>query len=356
MCIRDRDIHEIEKILGQDAGWVEAIYGISEYGNWEGSNILHIHQDWDSLSSKFDFKTDEKRLTLDQVKEKLYKVRSQRIPPGRDDKIITGWNGLMMAAYADAGRILDRPDYIQAATRNAEFIYQVLRKSDGRLLRTWKEGSAAKYNAYLEDYVYLAEGLLTLYQTTFEPKGYEWSQELIEFVIHHFSDHENGGFYDTSDDHEDLIHRPKDIQDNAIPSGNALAATVLLKLSLFSQQQSYWDLAENSLAAIAATMKAYPNSFAQWLIAACLYLSEPKEVAIVGELQQQDTKELLDIIHSTYRPALVLAVGEEKSNPQIPLLLDRTIINQKATAYVCRRFICREPTNSPEKLNILLNS
>ena len=135
-----------------------------------------------------------------------------------------------------------------------------------------------------------------------------------------------------------------------------MAATVLLKLSLFSQQQSYWDLAENSLAALAATTKLYPNAFAQWLIAACLYLSEPKEIAIVGELHQQDTKELIDIINSTYHPELVIAVGDEKSNPQIPLLLDRTIINQKATAYVCRRFICREPTNSPEKLKILLNS
>jgi len=350
------DIHEIEETLGADAGWVEVLYGISEGGNWEGKNILHIQQDWDVLSENFDLSDKETRKTLDQVKEKLYEIRSQRVPPGLDDKVITGWNGLMMAAFADAGRILDRPDYIQIANRNAEFIYQVLRKPDGRLLRTWRDGSPAKYDAYLEDYVYLAEGLLTLYQTTFEPKWFVWSQELVEIVIQHFSDQENGGFFDTPDDHEELIYRPKDIQDNAIPSGNALEATVLMKLSLLTQRQSYWNQAETSLAALVPTMKSYPNAFAQWLTTACLYLSQPKEIAIVGGIGDLDSKEFLDAIHATYRPEVVIAVGDEQSSPQIPLLTNRPQIEQKVTAYVCRRFICREPTTSPENLKIQLDS
>ena len=189
----------------------------------------------------------------------------------------------MLAAYAEAGAVLGRADYLAAATRNASFLYQTMRTSSGRLLRTWKAGGAAKYNAYLEDYAYLAAGLLALYQTTFDEQWFVWARELADVMLEHFRDAGNGGFFDTSDDHETLITRPKDVQDNAVPSGNAMAAQVLLKLSLFTGDSTYWDAALQAVAGLADLMERHPTAFGEWLNAAGFVLGEPHELAIVGD-------------------------------------------------------------------------
>jgi uncharacterized protein YyaL (SSP411 family) len=167
-------------------------------------------------------------------------------------------------------------------------------------------------------------------------------------MMAHFRDEEDGGFYDTSDDHEELIHRPKDVQDNAVPSGNAMAALVLLKASLYTGNGTYWDVAEEAVSAMVGAMSKYPTGFAQWLNAALHMASEPKEIAIVGDPEAQDTRDLLDVAFGTYRPHQVVAVGEDGQT--VPLLRDRKRIDGQATAFVCRRFVCRQPVADPQAL------
>jgi hypothetical protein len=234
------------------------------------------------------------------------------------------------------------------AVRNAQFLHQNLRTDDGRLLRTWKSGAEAKYNGYLEDYAYLADGLLALYQTTFDEQWFTWAQELAETMLVHFHDAENGGFFDTSDDHEELIHRPKDLQDNAVPSANAMAAHVLLKLSLLTGNMRYWEVAETAVSSLYGAMVQHPNAFAHWLCAAVFITSEPQEVAIYGDPGFADTEVLINTTFAAFRPNLVVASGDSTSN--VPLLADRKKVADKATAYVCRRFVCQQPVNTPEAL------
>ena len=262
--------------------------------------------------------------------------------------MLTAWNGLMLAAFAEAGRVLNRPDYTETAVHNAQFLHQTMRRENGRLLRTWKSGSEAKYNGYLEDYAYLADGLLALYQTTFDERWFHWAYELAETMRTHFYDTDHGGFFDTSDDHEALIHRPKDLQDNAVPSANAMAAQVLLKLSLYLGNEKYWELAETAVSSLYGAMVQYPNAFAHWLCAAVFITSQPQEVAIIGDVGSPDTEALIDTTFAAFRPNLVVAAGSPSSD--IPLLTQRKRLDDKATAYVCRRFVCQQPVNSPEAL------
>jgi hypothetical protein len=271
-----------------------------------------------------------------------------------DDKVLTAWNGLMLAAFAEAGRALNRPDYTGIATRNAHFLYETMRTGNGRLLRTWKAEAEAKYNGYLEDYAYLADGLLALYQNTFDDRWFVWAQELADAMLAYFVDEAHGGFYDTAVDHEMLLHRPKDVQDNAIPSANAMAAQVLLKLSLYTGNGEYWDKAETAVSALYGAMAQYPNGFAHWLCAADFILGEPQEVAIVGDYGLPDTEALIKTVFAEYRPNLVVAVGG--SGKTIPLLNDRKFVDGKVTAYVCRRFVCQQPVTTPEALLSQLNS
>ncbi len=339
---------EIDRILGYDAAMFKVYYGVRESGNWEGKNILHINATIEEVAERFNLKPEVVEQKLEAARRNLYHVRAGRVWPGLDDKVLTAWNGLLLAALAEAGRDLNRDDYIDAAVQNAEFLHETMRTADGRLLRTWKAGSEAKLNAYLEDYAYLADALLALYQATFDERWFVWAQELADQMVAHFRDEENGGFYDTSDDHEALIHRPKSLQDNATPSGNAMAVQVLLKLSLYTGEGSYWDLAETTVSALYGGMLKYPGGFAHWLCAADMIAGQPREVAVVGEVETADTQALLAVIFSEYRPNIVTAVGLD--NSAIPLLADRSQKDGRSTAYVCRQFVCRLPVNSAEDL------
>jgi uncharacterized protein YyaL (SSP411 family) len=339
---------KIDRLLGYDSAMFKVYYGVKEHGNWEGKNILHVDAKLEEVAERFNLKPEVVEQKLDAARRNLYQVRAGRVWPGLDDKVLTAWNGLLLAALAEAGRDLKRPDYIEAAIQNADFLYQTMRTEDGRLLRTWKAGSKAKLNGYLEDYAYLADALLALYQATFDERWFVWANELAEQIVAHFYDKENGGFFDTSDDHETLIHRPKELQDNATPSGNAMATQVLLKLSLFTGSGDYWDLAETAVSALYGAMLKYPNGFAHWLCAADLITGEPREVAIAGQAGTAESQALLDIVQSDYRPNLVTAVG--LSGSTIPLLADRPQKDGRPTAYVCRQFVCRLPVNTPEEL------
>jgi uncharacterized protein YyaL (SSP411 family) len=338
---------EIRQALGDDADLFMKLYGVSEEGNWEGHNILNLHLDPNGLAKQLDIEPAELGERVARCRATLYEVRAQRVWPGLDDKVLTSWNGLTLAALADAGAALDREDYVGAAVANAEFLYRTMRTESGRLLRTWKAGSDAKYNGYLEDYAFLAEGLLALYQATFDPRWFDWARELVALMLEHFRDAENGGFFDTSDDHESLIHRPKDLQDNAIPCGNSVATTVLLKLALLTGEGELQSLAESNLGTMTKFMSQYPTGFGQWLTAASFMLGNPREVALVGS--PAELEPLIAVVRDTYRPFQVTAAGNEGTT-EIPLLRDRPKVDGKGTAYVCRHFVCQAPVTEPSML------
>jgi len=343
---------EIESALGEDATAFMRYYGVTSQGNWEGTNILNVAGDVAEVANELGLGRDEAIVRLNQGRQTLYALRAKRTWPGLDDKVLTAWNGLMVKALAEAGRDLARDDYLQSAAATAEFIYDNLRREDGRLYRSWKEGFGARFGAYLEDYAYLAEGLLALYQSTFDVRWYLWAKELSDLILTHFKDDANGGFFDTADDHESLIFRPKDVQDNAVPSGGAAAANALLTISLFSGAQEAWEVAEAAVVANSRLMAQYPTGFGHWLCATCMILDETLEVAIVGDLASSDTMELLQVVFETYRPNIIVAAGDSASG--VPLLSERTNIGGKATAYVCRRFVCKQPVQAPAQLRALL--
>jgi len=339
---------EIRDALDDDAALFMRVFGVAAGGNWEGRNILHLRIEPADAATHFGLAAEDAETKVAAARQKLYDIRDQRIWPDLDDKILTAWNGLMLAAFAEAGQILDRSDYVAVARQNAKFLYRTLRTADGALHRTWKAGSEAKLNGYLEDYAYLAEGLLVLYQTTFETRWFVWARELAAYILAHFSDSENGGFFDTSDDHEQLIHRPKDLQDNAVPSGNAMAAHVLTKLSLLTGELGYWNIAEQATASMGDMMAQYPSGFGEWLNAGSFILGEPREIALIGGNEQ--VMPLLQVVRAAYRPFQVVAAGKETEGETIALLAHRPQINGKATAYVCRRFLCQAPVTESEEL------
>jgi len=348
---------EIRGLLGavrQSSPQVEAdtfmaAYGVTERGNFESRNILEFVGDMDQ------------RAELAEARHSLFEAREQRVHPGRDDKVLTSWNGLMLAAFAEAARALNRDDYRQVAERNADFLLRELRNDKGRLWHTWK-GGVAKINGYLEDYTHLIGGLLELYQTTFDPRWYQAARELAEVMIEHFSVPDGsaelaevGGFFDTSDDHETLITRPREVQDNAVPSGNAMAALVLLRLAGLAVEPRYVELAHRSLGPMQPLLAKYPLGFAQWLIALDYAFSHPREIAIVGAPDAANTRALLDVCTTGYRPHQIVALGASDAEASaIPLLQDRSQIEGRATAYVCVDFTCRAPVTEPQALRALL--
>jgi uncharacterized protein YyaL (SSP411 family) len=326
-----------------------AAYGVKPGGNWEGKNLLEFVGELDQ------------RPALAEARRRLFEAREKRVHPGRDDKVLTSWNGLMLAAFAEAARSLDRDDYRRVAERNAGFLLRELRQKNGRLLRTWKarpepaEGTGkAKLNGYLEDYSYLIKGLLELYQTNFDPHWFLAAQELTETMIAHFRA-PDGGFFDTSDDHESLIARPRDLQDNATPSGNAMATTVLLKLAGLTNEVRYVDIAHQALAQMESMMAQYPLGFGQWLQALAYALSKPREIAVIGDPDSAETKPLLHVVRDGYRPFQVVAMGAPGTqSPAVPLLQDRGLVNGQAAVYVCRGSVCQAPAEEPEGLRAQL--
>ncbi|MFN2144472.1 MAG: thioredoxin domain-containing protein, partial [Anaerolineales bacterium] len=261
-------------------------------------------------------------------------------------KVLVSWNALMLAAFAEAGRYLQRPDYTQAAIHNATFLLDNLYQDD-RLLRSWRAGQS-RHNAYLEDYAGLALGLMALYQTDPQVRWYTFALQITDEMIAHFSD-PNGGFFDTRDDHGPLLLRPKDIQDNATPSGNALAALALLQIAAYGDRPAYRDRAEAMLSSLQDAMTRYPTAFAQWLCAADFALGPIQEIAIVGPVGP--SQPLIDALWNAYRPRLVAAISPTPPQPGSPALLqDRPLQNDQPTAYVCQGFVCRQPVNTPTDL------
>ena len=339
---------EIESILGPDSEFFKAAYGITPQGNWEGKIILQRGLDDSSLAARFKLDRDTIHSKLAQLHSRLLQARSTRIRPGTDDKVLVMWNALAIMAFAEAGRYLGRNDYLDAAIRNARFLLDNLNVSD-RLLRSWREGQA-KHNAYLEDYAGLILALSTLYQSDPNTEWYTKALTLGDQMVAHFID-PNGGFFDTRDDHEALLVRPKDIQDNATPSGNALAAMALLQFASYGDRGAWRGVAEDALANVQNALLRYPTSFAQWLVAADFAVGPTNEVAIVGNPSDERMKVLIQTLWKSYRPRLVSAISTYPPGPGSPALLsDRPLLNNQPTAYVCQGFVCLQPVNSPRDM------
>jgi uncharacterized protein YyaL (SSP411 family) len=330
-------IQQVEKLM--------QFYGVSERGNFEGRNVLHLAGGAEAPEPE----------GLEEARRALYEARSERVRPGLDDKRLTSWNALAIAALAEAGAVLGREDYLAAARACAEFVLGSMRDSEGRLLRTYKDGDA-RLNAYLEDHAFLLEALLTLYEASFEPRWFEEAAALADTMIERFGDPERGGFYSTSSDHEELIARRKEIGDHPIPSGNSAAAMGLLRLAALSGEHAYRRQAEGVFALFAQAAVQHPESFAHLLRALDFHLAGTHEVALVapGSSTTEALDELAAVVRSALRPHLVLAGGLEGSE-QPPLLHGRTAVEGRPAAYVCENFACRLPVTDPEALRQQLN-
>lgn len=343
---------EIQSILGSEFEFFKTAYGITPQGNWEGKTILQRALDNSSLAARFKLDPETVHSKLAEAHARILEARSRRVRPGTDDKVLVMWNALALMAFAEAGRYLGRQDYLDTAIRNAHFLLDNLYVND-RLLRSWRDGQA-KHNAYLEDYAGLMLALLALYQSDSNAEWYVSALKLADEMVAHFSD-PNGGFFDTRDDHEALLVRPKDIQDNATPSGNALAVMALLQLSTYGDRTTWRDTAEDMLASIVNALLRYPTAFAQWLSAADFALGPTHEVAIVGNPDDDTTKALIRSLWKSYRPRQVTAISAYPPRPGSPALLaDRPLINNQPTAYVCQGFVCLQPVNSPEEMDAQL--
>ncbi|HET7510731.1 MAG TPA: thioredoxin domain-containing protein, partial [Solirubrobacterales bacterium] len=309
-------------------------WGVTEEGSFEGANVLHLAGGAEAPEPE----------GLAEARRALLEARAQRVWPGLDDKRLASWNALAIAALADAGAVLGRDDYLDAARAGAEFVLGEMRGPDGNLLRTFKDGRA-HLNAYLEDHAFLLEALLTLYEASFEARWFTEAQALADLTIERFGDPERGGFYSTSADHEELIARRKEVGDHPIPSGNSSAAMGMLRLAALTGERRYEEAAEGVFGLFGKPAVEHPDAFAHMLRALDFHLSPSREVALVGN----GLSELAAVVREDVRPHLVLAGGPEGSE-QPPLLTGRTSVDEKPAAYVCENFTCHLPVTDPATL------
>ena len=343
---------QLNQALGQEAELVADVFDVTERGNWEGTNVLRRLRDLDVISYTSQTDVDDIESKISWARPVLLDYRERRVRPTLDNKIITSWNGLMIAAFAEAARVFKREDYAATAEAAGAFCRRELWREDDRVWRTWKDGHPT-LNAYLEDYAYLAEGLIELYQTTFNDQWFVAARGLCDVILRQFQDGE-GGFYDTSHDHEKLVSRPRDVQDNATPSGGAMAVTVLGRMHALTGDANYRTVAEHALATVGPGAARYPTAFAQWLSAADFLVGQVTEVAVVGDRLGREV--LLEVIRETYRPRCVVAAGMVNDGSQVPLLDERGLLDGEAAAYVCHGFECDLPTADPTRVRELLNA
>ena len=323
---------QIEAVLGERAADAMRFWGVTEAGNFEGANILVR----DGAEPPSD---------LEAMRAALLAARAQRVWPGLDDKRLTSWNALAIAALAEAGAVLERDDYLGAARACADFLLRELRDGEGRLLRTWKEPQGGRILGFLDDHAHLLLALLALSEATFEPRWFAAAVEIADAMIASFADADGGGFFTTSIHAEALVARRKDLEDSPVPSGNASAALGLLRLAALSGRGEYAAHAESVIALLHPVAARYPRAFGTTLQAIAFARGPVREVALAGAAG--DTRELARVVRRAHRPRVVLAGG----TGDVPeLLAGRAPVEGRAAAYVCERFACRTPVTEPDEL------
>ncbi len=366
---------EVKEVLGEGAALFSRFYDVTDRGNFEEKNILNIAAATDAFARSEGMDPADLDVRLAEMRRRLFDRRESRIKPGRDEKIVTSWNGMMMAAFADAGAVLERADYVQTAVNNAEFLLATMVR-EGRVMRTGKSDDRRRTTAdssggvesdhplldsagfrvapipgFLEDYACLADGLLRLYEATFERHYLERATDLAGRMVDWFAD-PSGGFFDTATDAETLAVRPKDESDNATPAGNSVAVDVMLRLAVLTGDTSQRNRAADVLRRAKAALERHPQAFGRLLCAADFFIGPVKEIAIVGALEDSETRELIRTVRSEFRPNAVLVAAEpgDSASARIPLLAERGLISGRPAAYVCENYVCNQPVTESAEL------
>ena len=348
---------EIRQVLGgEQAGLVIKVFNLSDGGNFReqgtvelsGTNILHLQRPLSDSAAEIGMTADELHQGLESARQKLFEVREQRIHPYKDDKILTDWNGLMIAALAKAAQALNEPDYANAAMRAADFILRDMRSPDGRLFHRYRDGEAG-ISAHVDDYAFLIWGLLELYEATFKIRYLEFALDFTKDLLTYFWDEETGGLFFSAEDAEDMIVRQKEIYDGAIPSGNSVAALNLLRLSRMTARSEFEDKAWQITKTFADNVRQIPMAHTQLLSALDFGFGPSLEVVIAGKSSSRDTQAMVDAVRRQFSPNKVLLfVPGETLSPDITEIAEftryQTSIDGKATAYVCRDYVCSAPT------------
>ncbi|MBH0201182.1 MAG: DUF255 domain-containing protein [Nitrospira sp.] len=333
----------------EDARRFCALYDITESGNWEKTNIPNRLRPLDDVARQLNLTTDELTESASRAKPLLYDARRHRVPPGLDDKVITAWNGMMLSAMAEAARVFGSADYLVSAQQTADFLLRSHAKPDGRLLRT-SRGDRAHLDAYLEDYAYLTEGLLDLYEAGADESYLRAAARLAEYVISDFMDHELGGFFTTATHHESLILRHRDGMDGATPSANAVAASALARLSFHFDRDDWRRAAIAAIRAYGRQLTRYPRAFAKSLAVVDFLTEGPVELALVGHESQDDLHALREAVAHCYLPNRIVATSSPGHPSSLPLLQDRQAVSGKPTLYICRNYTCRQPITDPRSV------
>ena len=346
------DVAEVRRILGDETAEVVCRYwDVSEPGNFEHRNILHVTLEVEQLAKMFRRELEATRQLLADARSKLFAVREQRIKPGLDDKMLTAWNALMISAYAKAAEVLGEPRYQQIAVDAVAFVEATLQRGD-RLLSTYKDG-IAKLNGYLDDYAFFVAALLDVFEAVQDRRYLEHAVALTDSMIAHFWDPNAGGFFFTSDDHEALIVRSKPAFDGSIPSGNSVAVRDLLRLYHYTEKAAYLDRAEALLRLYAGPMREQPFGFANMLCAVDFYTQKPREIVVVGSPTARAA--LLERVRGTYLPNRTLTVVDAARGESLPSLLQgKGELHGKPTVYVCHNMTCSAPVTEWADVEALL--
>jgi uncharacterized protein YyaL (SSP411 family) len=330
---------------------VAMAFGAVPEGNWEGANVLWHPFSIAAVASEVGQEPADLEHRIEEAKRELFVRRERRVRPATDDKILASWNALAISAFAEFGRAIDEPFFVEAAVETADFVLENLRTEDGRLARSWREGHAG-VGAFAEDVALVADALLTLWESTFELRFFTAARELADDLLARFQDRERGGFFSAAEDSA-LVLRPKDLFDNAVPSGNSAAAEMLLRLSALTGDAGYEHAALAALRLVANGAREAPIGFGRGLSAIDRAVTTSKEVAVVGPLEAQETRALADEVWRRPGANTVLAVaapGDIQAPATVELLRDRTIQGGRSTAYVCERFVCKLPVTEPNAL------
>ncbi|MGH7165297.1 MAG: aldo/keto reductase, partial [Nitrospiraceae bacterium] len=325
-----------------------AYYDITPSGNWESKSIPHTPRPLEEVARDLGISVEELRGTIGRVRPLVYETRRKRVPPGLDDKVLTGWNGLMISSMAEGARVLGDPRYLQGATRAADFLLETLSRPDGGLYRTYRTGRA-HLNACLEDYAYFVEGLIDLYEAGAPDRYLREAVRLAERLVADFSDSEHGGFFTTAKDHESLIVRSREGPDGATPSGNAVAASVLARLSFHYGREDLREAATAALRAYGRQIARHPRAFARTLIVVDFLLTGPVELAFVGRPGEPGYEALCQAVNRRhYLPNRIIAQHDPSGPPTThPLLMGKGLVTGHAALYVCRNFSCQAPIIEP---------
>ncbi len=343
---------ELEEVVGEDAALVSKYWGVSPGGNFEGHNILHVPNEPSAVAARESIERSHLEDAVRRARAKLYERRAARVWPGRDEKVLASWNGLMLRALADGARVGGREDWRAAALHSGEFLAREL-VQENKVSRSWKDGRA-RIAGFLEDHAAVALAFLSLYELTFDASWLTRARLLGDAMVASFWDESANMFFDTAHDHERLITRPREVTDNATPAGTSLAVELLLRLAELFRDSDMQRRATWMLETLAAPLAQHGAAFGYLLGAADLAINGATEVAIVGDPQREDFRALTAEVARQYLPALVLAGGAPGEGATVALLEDRVARDGSATGYVCRHYLCSEPTSDPGRLRSLL--